>query len=146
MKKIDKTKYKVVGKVSYEGPIYVRPCGRGVMFRDLGDDENADDLILKALKGHYDKVMYSAGGDARVKITVEVLKSRAAKPKLCQHEWELPFQYVYGPIPMDTEPVTEGKPYEFHPSVPRRKEPIKADDGQMRCGKCLAWKHPNEPT
>ena len=67
------------------------------------------------------------------------------KPKLCQHEWELPFRYVYGPIPMDTEPVIEGKPHEFPPSVPRRKEPTKAVDGQMRCGKCLAWKHPNEP-
>jgi hypothetical protein len=61
------------------------------------------------------------------------------------HSWEPPFRYVYGPFVTRLEPLSEGGPYlPFgFTYMPRRKERIVMQHGQMRCSLCLAFKLPN---
>lgn len=57
--------------LDYEGRIYVRPIGRGVMLRDLEGEPQLDELIEDAVARRYGAVN---GWSGRARIRIEILE------------------------------------------------------------------------
>lgn len=54
--------------IEYEGAVYVRPLGRGIVFEDLPDKPYLDDL----LPGRLDGYRMGDGWSGRLRIVIEV--------------------------------------------------------------------------